>query len=147
MVPSRLTAGPPNLRLLDGFIGLWLVLWVTLGALTAVSLWQLSGLGDTVTTSGQAIVSSGEALESVGSVPVVGERPADLGRQVQSAGAEVSARGQDVKGQLRRLAVLLGLAIALLPTTPVLWARLRYHSWSAPPADDAAADTRAAVNR
>lgn len=114
------TADTSTIRFLDGLVGFWLTLWLVVGAWSGVTLWQLSELGDTVTNSGRAIRSAGEALTVVGNVPLVGERPAELGQEVTATGTDIADRGQQVKGQLQQLSLLLGLAIALMPTTPVL---------------------------
>ncbi len=114
------TADEPTIRRLDGLVLLWVVLWLVIGGWVGHTLWQVSYLGDTVTASGRAIGSSGDALESLDGVPVVGERTAELGREVVAAGEDVALRGQEVQAQLRQLAVLLGLTIALLPATPVI---------------------------
>ncbi len=114
------TADTSTIRLLDGLIGFWLMFWLIIGAWSGITLWQLSELGDTVSNSGEAIGSAGEALTVVGNVPVVGDRPAELGSEVTATGADIVERGQQVKYQLHQLALLLGLAIALMPTTPVL---------------------------
>lgn len=114
------TADEPTLRLLDSAVAAWMVLWIVVGAWSGYTTWQLSDLGDTVSSSGGAITSAGNALQSLEGVPVVGEQPAELGRETSATGEEIQARGQEVKGELRQLAVLLGLAIAVMPTTPVL---------------------------
>jgi hypothetical protein len=113
-------ADTSTIRLFDGVLLAWLALWLVVGGWTGVVLWQLADLGDTVSSSGGAIASAGEALESLDQVPVVGDRPAELGREAQTTGADIRARGQEVKGQLRQLSILIGLAVALIPTTPVL---------------------------
>lgn len=114
------TADEATVRRLDGLVVLWLVLWLTIGGWAGYTMWQVSGLGDTVSISGRAIGSAGDALESLGEVPVVGDRTAELGGEVTAAGDDVVLRGQKVQSQLRQLSVLLGLAIALLPAAPVL---------------------------
>ena len=114
------TADEPTIRRLDGLVLLWVVLWLVIGGWVGYTLWQVSFLGETVTVSGRAIGSSGDALGSLDGVPVVGERTAELGREVVAAGEDIAVRGQEVQAQLRQLAVLLGLTIALLPATPVL---------------------------
>lgn len=114
------TADQSTIRRLDGLALLWVVLWVVIGGWAGYTLWQVSEVGDTVSTSGRAIGSTGDALESLGSVPVVGDRTAELGSEVVAAGDDIARRGQEVQSQLRQLSVLLGLAIALLPATPVL---------------------------
>lgn len=92
-----------------------------IGGWAGYTIWQVSEMGDTLTTSGEAISSTGDALESLGSVPVVGDRTEELGGEVSVAGEDIIVRGQEVESQLRQLAVLLGLAIVLLPAVPVLW--------------------------
>lgn len=114
------TADDSTLRRLDGLVLLWLVLWLVIGGWTGYTIWQVSEIGDTLTTSGRAISSTGDALESLGGVPVVGDRTAELGGEVVVAGEDIVGRGQEVESQLRQLAILLGIAIALLPAAPVL---------------------------
>lgn len=118
---SRLTtADTSTVRLFDGLIGFWLVLWLVIGGWTGYTIWELSVLGDTVTRSGEAIGSAGDALGSLSGVPVIGDDTGQVGEEVVGAGQDIAARGQTVKSQLRQLAILLGLAIAVMPTTPVL---------------------------
>ena len=114
------TADQSTIRRLDGLALFWVVLWVVIGGWAGYTLWQLSEVGDTVTTSGRALGSTGDALESLGNVPVVGDRTAELGSEVVVAGDDIARRGQEVRSQMRQLAVLLGLAIALIPATPLL---------------------------
>lgn len=111
------TAGQSTVRLLDSLLLLWTVFWVVVGVWTGITLWQFSELGDTVSSTGEAVTSTGEALEGLGAVPVIGEGPGELGTEITAAGADVVARGQEAQSQLRQLAVLLGLAIALMPTS------------------------------
>lgn len=120
MRPSIRAADTSTLRLLDSVVVAWVVLWVVVGGWSGFTIWQVSDLGETITTSGDALHSAGTAMESVGSLPVVGERTAELGREVVVAAVDISARGHDVTSQLRQLALLLGLSIAIMPTTPVL---------------------------
>lgn len=114
------TADESTVRRLDGLVLLWLVLWLVVGGWAGYTIWHVSELGDTVTTSGRAIGSTGDALEALGGVPVVGDRTAELGSEVIAAGEDIAVRGQEVQSQLRQLAILLGLAIMLIPAAPVL---------------------------
>lgn len=109
-----------TLRLLDGLVALWFVLWLVIGGWAGYTMWSLSELGDTVSSSGEATQSAGDALQVVGGVPVIGERPLELGKEISATGEEITQRGQQVKGQVRQLSLLLGVAIALMPTVPVL---------------------------
>lgn len=120
MGPSIRTADASTIRFLDGLVIFWFTLWLVVGAWSGITIWQLSELGDTVTSSGEAMSSAGEALIALGDVPLVPDRPTELGQEVTAAGADIADRGQQVKYQLHQLALLLGLAIALMPTTPVV---------------------------
>lgn len=108
------------MRLLDSLVMFWLVLWLVVGAWSGWTIWQLSELGDTVTRSGEALQVAGAALQDIGEIPVVGERPGELGAEVVPAATDIAERGQVVKGQLRQLALLLGISIVAIPTTPVV---------------------------
>lgn len=99
---------------------LWVILWLIVGILGTVTIWRIAGIGDTISTSGQALDTAGRAINRVASVPVIGDQAGELGDQVVTTSAEVSSRGQEVKGELRQLAVLLGIFLVLVPTLPVL---------------------------
>lgn len=120
MRASIRTADEATVRLLDGLVIFWLVLWLVVGGWSGILIWQLSDLGNTVTNSGQALTSTGEALQALGELPIVGERPGELGDEVVSTAYDIAVRGQEVRTQLRQLAVALGFSIVLMPTTPVL---------------------------
>ncbi len=113
------TTDEATIRLLDGLVMFWVALWLTIGVWSAVTIWQASDIGDTITNSGQALESAGAALGKIGSIPVIGDE-GDLGKEVVTTAANISERGQEFKGDLRRLAVMLGLSIMFMPTTPVV---------------------------
>lgn len=113
-------ASAETLRLADGLVAFWLVFWLVVAGWTAASVWQLGGLGTTLSTSGRALDDAGQALQAIGRVPVVGDRPETLGNEVRSTAAQVVVQGEQTRDSLRRLAVLLGVSIALVPTAPVL---------------------------
>ncbi|MGA8994981.1 MAG: hypothetical protein WB441_11805 [Nocardioidaceae bacterium] len=108
-----------TLRLLDGLVVFWVVLWVVLGTWSGVTIWRVADAGDTISSSGRALASVGGGLQSLADIPVIGEKPRAVGEQVSTTAADVTARGQDLKGELRRLGVLLGLAIVAIPSAPV----------------------------
>lgn len=107
-------------ELYRGVIATWCALWLVVGAWTGYELWQLSDIGPTVAESGRALDSAGTALESLGSVPVVGDSTAELGSEVRANAEHIVADAIEARASIRRLAVLLGLAIALVPSVPVL---------------------------
>lgn len=114
------TVDRATVRLLDVLVAVWLVLWLVVGVWAGVDLWHLADLGDSVTRAGQALGSAGEALRSLGALPVVGDRPAELGDQVLATAADIVARGEESQTRLHQLAWLLAVAVAVMPTAPVV---------------------------
>ena len=109
-----------TIRLLDGAVLFWVVLWCVLGVLTGVTLWQAADVGDTISASGRSLSGVGESLQSLADLPVVGERPGEIGADVSETAVDITARGSEVKSQLRLLSVVLGIAVVGIPVTPIL---------------------------
>ncbi len=120
-MPSALRrAGADQLRLLDAVALLWCVAWVVIGGWVGHEVWQLSHLGETLTTTGQALDDSGRALQELRDIPIIGGTPGTIGDSVREAATSIAARGGETRDSTRRLAVLLGVSVALLPLAPVL---------------------------
>ena len=117
------TGGPATDRRIDVAVGVWAVLWLVLGGWTGAEVWRLSHLTNTVEDSGFAIAQAGEALQSLDPVPIYGDRAAELGTQARANGQAIVRDARDARGTFKRLAVLLGLAIALVPTVPAVMIR------------------------
>ena len=115
-----MSRGRSRADLWNGVVATWCALWLVVGAWTGYELWQLSALGATVADSGEALGSAGSALESLGRVPVVGDTTAELGAEVRVNAADIVVSADAAQSSMRRLAVLLGLTIAIVPTVPVL---------------------------
>lgn len=107
-------------QLVRGLLATWCVLWLVVGGWTGHELWRLADLGATVADSGRALDSAGTALESLRAVPLVGDKTAALGTEVRANAADVVVGAQDAGSSVRRLALLLGLTIALVPSVPVV---------------------------
>lgn len=107
-------------RSVDAAVALWVALWLVLGVWTAVEVWRLSDLTETVAESGVALDEAGTALQSLRRVPVVGGEAADLGTQVRQNGVDIVAGSEQARGSFRRLSLLLGVTIVFVPTVPVV---------------------------
>jgi len=116
-----------TVRVVDGLVAFWVLLWLVVAASTAVTIWQLSSLGNTLTQSGEAVGSAAEALRAIGDLPLVGEGPRELADEAAATADQVIADGTTVERRLRLLAVLLGLTVFFVPVTPLvgLWLPLR----------------------
>lgn len=95
-----------------------------MGAWIGVEIWRLADLTATVQDSGYAIASAGQALQSLEAVPVVGERAAELGAEARANAEAIVQDAQAARGAFRRVAVLLGVAVALVPSAPMVALRV-----------------------
>jgi len=98
----------------------WSAAWIGLGVWTGYEVNALRQLSDTVVQAGVAVKSTGDALQRVGSIPLV---PADIGRigrQVSNAGVSAQVNGRASRSTVDTLAILLGLAVGLIPVGPVV---------------------------
>lgn len=117
-VPAFLSARA--LRRLNVAMAIWAVFWIGLAAYTAYEVSNLRSLGDTVGKAGKATETTGHALAALSSVPFIGGRIAGLAAQVIAAGASARASGASTGTTVDQLAILFGIAIALIPTVPFL---------------------------
>ena len=103
-----------------GLLGFWCALWLVIGVWVGYEVWQMSELASTVADSGRALGAAGSALESLGNVPLVGDTTAELGQKVTANSADIVGSAAVADGSIRRLSVLLGFTIAVIPTVPVV---------------------------
>lgn len=120
MSSLRVATDHRTVRLLDGVVVFWVVLWCVLGVWTGVTLWQAADVGETITASGESLSAVGDGLQGLSDLPVVPERPGEIGRSVSEAAIDITARGAEVQGQLRLLGVFLGIALVAIPVSPVV---------------------------
>jgi hypothetical protein len=134
-----------TIRTLDVALGVWVLVWLIAAVVTAVSIKQLEDGGAAVVTAGDGLqetsaglrrAASGlhetaDALDGIDDLPFV---PGNPGRAVERTAVDVerfavrvrvTARdarvaGKDAQDSARTLAVVLGLAIALVPTVPIV---------------------------
>jgi hypothetical protein len=109
----------PKLFLVDAIVGAWCLLWLGIGILVGESVAALTGLTGAFRAVGDAIGGVGTTLGAI-DVPVI-EGPLDGAAQaIGEAGQVVIARGTAVRGAIERASILIGAAVALAPTAPVL---------------------------
>jgi hypothetical protein len=92
---------PPSrafLTLLAGFVVAWTAVWIFMGIWTKHEVQTLRQLSNTVIQSGGAV----------------------RGRQVSVAGVNTQRSGRSSRTAVDNLASLLGVAIALVPTIPMI---------------------------
>ncbi|MDP9342508.1 MAG: hypothetical protein M3Q23_10545 [Actinomycetota bacterium] len=107
-------------RLIDAALIAWTVVWVVVGVMVARDVRGLTQLSDTVVAGGQVLRATGSELGALSSIPFVGDQIGSVGHQVNDAADQAIASGRDSAGRVRSLSVLLGFAIALIPTVPLI---------------------------
>ena len=117
-VPAFLSARA--MRRLNVALAIWAAFWIGIAAYTAYEVAALRALSHTVVKAGTATESTGHALAAIGQLPFVGGRIAALAAQAIAAGASARVSGASTATTIDQLAVLLGIAIALIPTVPLL---------------------------
>jgi hypothetical protein len=119
----------PRARVLDAAVTAWVVLWLALAVAVAQEVWGLSELSDSVVSAAAAVDATADVISSVEQLPfvdgLVGLR--ELERRVDVTAASARAAGRESTQHVHRLAILLGVAIALAPTVPLvaLYVRVR----------------------
>jgi len=115
LMPSSRT-----LHLLDAAVALWVTAWIALGVAIGVNVRHLTTLSETVARDGQSVEAIAGSLHSLGSVPLIGRQIAKDSDQLRQAGARAAQSGERSVSSIRALSVLLAIAVALLPSVPVL---------------------------
>lgn len=131
MLESQRVPGVRIRRILDVALTLWVAVWIALAIVIALEVRGLEDLSDTTVKAGRAIETAGTALETIGDIPLIGGNVRQLGEQARTAGESAVASGRSSRGSIRDLSILLAVAVALVPSMPVvlLYVPLRV-SWS-----------------
>ncbi len=137
----------------DLAVAAWAVVWIVLGVVVVREVRQLDDLSDTVVTAGEALDQTGDglrgtsdslreihrALQVLESLPVVGREIEenlegaadtldDIAAEVEETAQSAQASGRVSKESTADLSVILGLAVALVPTLTLLAAYAPFRS-------------------
>jgi hypothetical protein len=93
---------------------------VVLATFVALSVSDLTSLSDSVVAAGRALDQTAESLRRLEDVPLVGGDLGELADRADEAATSAAQSGRSSHAAIERLAVLLGVAIALVPTVPVV---------------------------
>jgi hypothetical protein len=110
----------PERRTWDGIVFFWAVFWLVVGGWTGYEIWQLTGLSTSTVESGHALQTAGQALQNLGHVPVIGNTTGRLGDQVTATAGDIVASGHQADRSIRSMSILIGLAVGIGPTVPLL---------------------------
>jgi hypothetical protein len=109
-----------NVRLADVVLVAWAAIWAGLAVGVFFEVRGLRDVSDTLVRTGHAIDRTGAALETLADVPILGERVRGYAAEVRRAGRSAQKSGRTSRGHVETLAVLLALAVGLIPTAPLI---------------------------
>ncbi len=105
---------------LDFLLVMWVAGCVWLGVALGQQVSGLRRLSGTVSQVGTAVQRSGHVLSTFGGLPLVGQRVGQTATQIERAGQGAVQSARVSRQSAAHLSWLLALAIALIPSTPVL---------------------------
>ena len=108
------------IRTWDLILSVWVVMWLAIALIIAFEIHDLTLISDTLVDSSEVLEETGVVLTSLRDVPVVGDRVEDVEREIIEAARSARVSGDASRDNITRLSVLLGLAIAFLPTVPIV---------------------------
>ncbi|HEV2773532.1 MAG TPA: hypothetical protein VGV57_12040 [Thermoleophilaceae bacterium] len=104
---------------LDAIVVAWTVAWIAVGIEVADTLYGLTELSGTFRSVGNAIGEVGRTLGGV-NLPLVGAPLDRASEAVEGAGRDIVASGLAARSEIVRASILLGLAVALVPTLTLM---------------------------
>ena len=107
-------------RILDTALVVWVAGCIVLALYVARSVDGLTELSRSVVAAGNVLDETGVALEALEEIPFVGDRVGRVSERARLAAASTRASGRSSRESIEDLSLLLGLAVALVPTVPVL---------------------------
>ena len=133
-----------RIRVLDGALAVWALLWVLAAVVVYQQVRQLEEIGETAVTAGAGLSDTsrglsglsdglretGRALDALNEIPFLDsidnelDRTADevddIAAQLRSAARDARVSGAQARDSARTLALVLALAVGLAPTLPIL---------------------------
>jgi hypothetical protein len=110
---------PRRRRVVDAAVLAWVLAWALAGYAAARGLDRVSEVARSAEGAGAAVERTGRSIRDV-DLPVVGAVLRDAGDEVIGAGRQARAQTRDGEASVRTASILLGLAIWLVPSLPLL---------------------------
>lgn len=98
----------------------WAIAWIVIGVQIGRQMRDVATLGDTVVLAGGAIEQTGGLLSQLRRVPFFGGEVEDLADRISETGRSAQVNALESRGSIEDLSVLLAIAVALIPTIPLV---------------------------
>lgn len=104
----------------DALVAAWVALWIGVGVWTGVTVHGLTKISDTSIEAGDAVSQAGQLLSLGDAIPIFGPQLDAQARRIRELGDSARESGEQSKTSIERLSWLLGVAIAVVPSAPLL---------------------------
>jgi hypothetical protein len=109
-----------RIRTLDGVVVLWVICWIVMGIVVGRDIRELSVVPRSFVSTSRAITSVAGTIQQLANLPVIGSQIRPLTGTVQAEARSIRSTGVATNGSIRELSILLGVAVAMAPTAPLL---------------------------
>ena len=109
-----------TLRRWDLATAVYVLASLAVGAAAGWQIWSLAELHRALLEAADALTLTARAVGLVGEVPVVGDGADQLAGSITDTAVQLRTNALTVRTQVHALAVVVGVAIALLPTVPLV---------------------------
>lgn len=109
-----------SLRRWDLAAAAYVLACIAVGVAAGWQIWSLADLHRSLLAGADALTSTARAVGLVGQVPVIGSGADQLAGSITDTADQMRRNAVTVRTQVHALAVVVGAAIAVLPTVPVV---------------------------
>ncbi|MDR7300530.1 hypothetical protein [Haloactinomyces albus] len=122
MVIAELALLPDRreLRRLDALVAVWTLVFLALGIVAGIELWQLSGLSHTLRQTSSAIQAAGRGIALFERVPLIGTEAGSLAQTIRDTAVSLRVGAAQAGSTARVLSVVIGLALVLMGVAPLV---------------------------
>jgi hypothetical protein len=109
-----------RIRTLDVVVLAWVIAWIGMGLYVGRDIRQLTQVSGTAAKTGRALGDVSGSLQRLAKLPIVGAQVAPLTQRTQDEARSIEETSQATDTSIRQLSILLGIAVAVAPTVPLL---------------------------
>lgn len=109
-----------RIRTLDVVVLAWVIAWLGMGIYVGRDIRELREIPRTGASTGRALNDVSGSLQRLASLPLVGSRVSPLAARARGEARSIEVASQATDESIRELSILLGVAVALAPTVPLL---------------------------
>jgi hypothetical protein len=104
----------------DALVIAWVALWIVMGVFVARDVRGLSSVSDTIVIAASTVDRTADALDPLANLPFVGKRIEEAQANIHQAAEDARANAATSRQSILDLSRLLGWAVALAPTVPIV---------------------------